>query len=62
VLLHGPQAAAPGWAEALESPVLVVDPLALGWLQSEQAPPSSAAPAGVELLALWGLALAELKR
>jgi len=62
VLLHGSRAAAPGWAEALETPVLVVDPLALGWLQPEQAPPSSAAPAGVELLGLWGLALAEPSR
>jgi Tfp pilus assembly PilM family ATPase len=59
VLLHGSRAAAPGWAEALETPVLVVDPLALGWWQPAQLPPSSAAPAGVELLGLWGLALAE---
>jgi Tfp pilus assembly PilM family ATPase len=59
VLLHGPRAAAPGWAEAQETPVLVVDPLALGWLQPAEVPPSSAAPAGVELLGLWGLALAE---
>lgn len=62
VLLHGPLAAAPGLATALEldAPAMVVDPLALGWLQSAEVARSSATPAGVELLGLWGLALAEL--
>ncbi len=61
VLLHGPLAAAPGLAAALEleAPAMVVDPLALGWLQTAEKARSNAAPAGVELLGLWGLVLAE---
>jgi hypothetical protein len=59
VLLHGPRAAAPGFAAALQTPASVVDPLALGWLQPAERARSSAAPAGVELLGLWGLVMAE---